>query len=65
MVVCEKTLSDSGALDGDDAGVAGVFGGTTASTTRLSTLKRHDPESNQPTDEPSDVEMGVSNVGRD
>ena len=65
VVVCEKTLSDSGAIDGDDAGAAGIFGGTTASTTCLSTSKRHAPKSNQSTDEPSDVEVGVSNVGRD
>lgn len=65
VVVCEKTLSDAGALEGDDAGAAGVCGGTPASTTRRSTSKRHAPASHPPTNEPADVEVGGATVGRD
>ena len=64
VVVCEKTQPHTGAVDGDDLGAAGLFGGTTSSAPRIGSSKRDHPESNQPTDEPSGPKMGVSSVGR-
>ena len=65
VVVCEKTLPHARTVDGDDPGAAGLGGGTTSSAPGIGSSKRHDPASNQPTDEPSDPEVGVSSVGRD
>ena len=62
LVVCEKTSSYAGAVHGDDPGVAGVCRGATSSTAGTRGAKRHDPASNQPTDEPSDVEGGVGSL---
>src|SRR5712691_5431258 len=65
VVVREKTLPHSGTFDGDDVSLAGLFGGATSSAPGISPSKRNDPESNPPTDEPSDPEVGVSSIGRD
>src|SRR2546427_6021883 len=65
VVICEKTLSASRAVDGDDLGAVGLFGGATSGAQAISAAKRDRTEPNSPTDSTTDLALALPTARRD
>ena len=64
VVVCQKALPYPRALDGDDARLAGLLGGTTPTAPALGPLSRDGAEPNPPTHHVANLTLGLPAVGR-
>src|SRR5215510_4422796 len=65
VLVCEETLPDPRALDGDDLRALGLFGDATSTTPPVGAPQRDTAEPDQPTDSTAHLTLGFPTARRD